>query len=470
MLVHRVSRVLAVATLAFAVSFKVFADNHVEPSPLNTNGGFESVDADAEATSPPDVSDTDTFPEWRFFNLDSANVSFTATITDHASVGVQALRLSVDNTGGSSSYALDQWEDSMHTSIETDAAYIVSFDAAWVAGVATDNLLFQLQEFDEAGVFLGNGIARTVSVGATEYATFDMVYRPVHPDAAEVGFAFGPMRGRTGATTIDIDNIQLKVATAPVNGDFEIGPDASAGGTGEFVDTTSFPGWRLFSVGSPPITGLTGTLVDAAEYQVDVAGGRALRLEVTNTGSPSSHDYGLDNDNARIPVALGETYTFSFEAALVGVTGGSLTLNASVSELDAGGAYNGFAAGITPTLVEDRALHRYSVDYTISDPNVTQVLIAFRPVTTGESVLVIDNVRFAPLVNPAPPMLTFEVAGDQLNLIWPESSLGWLLQSNDADVGDTAGWEDVPGTSGVTEQSVPLQPGSPNTFYRLRFP
>lgn len=441
------------------------------PNLLTQNHGFESQPLGTSVSLPPVVADGTTFTGWRVFNVDTNSVAFSATLIANASIGTRAMRLGVTNTSGTAGHALDQWVPAMHTTVQLGTRYLVSFDAAWIAGLTTGNLLFQVQEFDSAGGYLGNGLSTLRSVSTTAYEKHTFIYQPVNPATAGIGMFFGPLRGVVGATTISLDNVRMVVAPLLVNGDFESSPPAtSAGGNGVFVDTTTFLGWRLFSVGSPPITNLTATIVDAGSYTGGQPGSRALRLAVTNTGSPAAHDYGLDNDNARSPVVTGRKYTLSFDAALLQVSGGSLTLNVSVAEFNAAGTFTGTQGSFAPALVADQTFHRHSMMYVVTNPATTKVVIAFRPVTTGQSTLVLDNVVFAPFVADTPTSLTVAVNGATLSLTWPESHLGWRVQSNSVNVANPSAWFDIPGSQSVTNLSLPISPTAPAVYYRLRRP
>ena len=339
-----------------------------------------------------------------------------------------------------------------------------------MTGVTTNNLQFLIQEFDESGNYLANGPSKVLSVNSADFMSDALIYKTAHPDTAEIGLSFSPMRGLVGTTTVDIDNVQIQVAAPPINGDFESGATVSTGGADVFVDTTSLLGWRLFSVGSPPITRFTGTLVDAGDYTNGQTGTRAMRLDTNNSGSPAAFDYGLDNDNARIQVTSGETYTFSFDVALDSFNGNTIDLAASIAEFDAAGAFTGTSGSITPTLTSDKTFYPHTLDYTITNPNTTQVVLSFRPATSGQSAVIIDNVEFAPFAENFPsPQLSIERQGTSVELSWPESYLGWLLQTN-GNLKNVDQWSDIEGTDSKTNQTVPITPALIRQFFRLREP
>ena len=367
---------------------------------MGTAGGFELLTLGARITSPPDVIDSSTFGSWRMFNVDSANVSFSSTITDNASEGDQAIRIDVTNTGGSQSYALDRWDPFMQTPVEQGTSYLVSFDAAWNSGIATDNLRFQVQEFDSDAGFLTNGVSELVSVSTGTYKKYTFLYRPSDPATARVGFYFSALLGRTGSTSINIDNARLEVAAPSAYTGFELSELGTTGGgrTGPFADTDTFLGWRLFSVGSPPITRFAGTIIDAGSIAGGQPGSHAMRLEIDNTAAATSADYGLDSDNLRLPVVPGSKYKLSSDLALESATGGPLSFQVTVAEFNAAGDFTGTQESTNLTLPVDQTFHRYSFDYLVTNPETTQIAFAFRPITSGQSVVVLDNVDFVPFL------------------------------------------------------------------------
>ena len=71
--------------------------------------------------------------------------------------------------------------------------------------------------------------------------------------------------------------------------------------------------------------------------------------------------------------------------------------------------------------------------------------------------------------------LTYGSSGNTLNIGWPATHLGWILQSqtNALKVGLTTAsntWIDVSGTGGGTNASMTINPTNPAVFFRLRHP
>jgi autotransporter-associated beta strand protein len=71
-----------------------------------------------------------------------------------------------------------------------------------------------------------------------------------------------------------------------------------------------------------------------------------------------------------------------------------------------------------------------------------------------------------------PTPIVFSVSGGSLTLSWAADHTGWILQSqtNSLSVGLTTTWFDVAGSSSGNSVTVPLSPGNPTVFFRLRHP
>ena len=71
-----------------------------------------------------------------------------------------------------------------------------------------------------------------------------------------------------------------------------------------------------------------------------------------------------------------------------------------------------------------------------------------------------------------PTPIVFSVSGGSLTLSWAADHTGWILQSqtNSLSVGLTTTWFDVAGSGSGNSVTVPLSPGNPSVFFRLRHP
>jgi fibronectin-binding autotransporter adhesin len=71
-----------------------------------------------------------------------------------------------------------------------------------------------------------------------------------------------------------------------------------------------------------------------------------------------------------------------------------------------------------------------------------------------------------------PTNITVSVSSGTMSLSWPADHLGWILQEQANSLSDGLGtnWTDVPGSTGMTSTNLPVIPGNPSVFYRLRHP
>jgi hypothetical protein len=69
-----------------------------------------------------------------------------------------------------------------------------------------------------------------------------------------------------------------------------------------------------------------------------------------------------------------------------------------------------------------------------------------------------------------PTNLTFTATGSTLDLTWPASHLGWVVQSNSVSVADANSWYDIAGSTSATNLSITIDPALPQVFYRLSLP
>jgi hypothetical protein len=72
--------------------------------------------------------------------------------------------------------------------------------------------------------------------------------------------------------------------------------------------------------------------------------------------------------------------------------------------------------------------------------------------------------------NPTNITSTVTGGGTTLTLAWPASHIGWTLQNqtNSINVGISGTWFDVAGSAVTNQVIVPIVPGNPTVFYRLK--
>ena len=68
-----------------------------------------------------------------------------------------------------------------------------------------------------------------------------------------------------------------------------------------------------------------------------------------------------------------------------------------------------------------------------------------------------------------PTQLGFAMAGNQLQMTWPEDHTGWRLQSqtNSLAVGLSTNWVDVPGSAQTNAVMMPVDTSNGAVFFRL---
>ena len=69
-----------------------------------------------------------------------------------------------------------------------------------------------------------------------------------------------------------------------------------------------------------------------------------------------------------------------------------------------------------------------------------------------------------------PTSIGFTFSSGTLTLTWPGDHLGWIAQSNLLNVGNSNSWFDILGSQSTTNLIMPLNPATPQVFYRLRYP
>lgn len=68
--------------------------------------------------------------------------------------------------------------------------------------------------------------------------------------------------------------------------------------------------------------------------------------------------------------------------------------------------------------------------------------------------------------------ISYTVSGSTLTISWPATHQGWLLQAqtNTLGLGLSTNWATITGTDSVISTNLPMVPGNPSVFYRLKMP
>jgi len=172
-----------------------------------------------------------------------------------------------------------------------------------------------------------------------------------------------------------------------VNGSFEDDPlgTTSVATTNAVVDSTTFTGWRVYSVGEPPAP-FTATVVTNASD-----GSQAMLLDFSDLSIGADHGFDLGFPAIAVTDAK---YTLSFDAAWVG---GSTKLELIFAEYGADGLWLGQQRVVTRTVSSPDYQH-FTVAWTPMVPaSNTAINIAFHQKADGaetSSTILLDNVRF----------------------------------------------------------------------------
>ncbi len=83
-----------------------------------------------------------------------------------------------------------------------------------------------------------------------------------------------------------------------------------------------------------------------------------------------------------------------------------------------------------------------------------------------------DGVGYSLAIDPNPTNITMNISANSVELSWPASHLGWILQSQTnglaADI--STNWHDIAGSSSSTQAVLTIEAEIPAVFYRLRHP
>jgi len=90
----------------------------------------------------------------------------------------------------------------------------------------------------------------------------------------------------------------------------------------------------------------------------------------------------------------------------------------------------------------------------------------------GDNTVFIDNVQLALAPSLMPTTMSWQVAGPQIQLLWPADHAGWELQmqTNPPGFGLGTNWTIVTGSTFTNQFSIPVIPGGGNAFFRLVYP
>jgi len=301
------------------------------------------------------------------------------------------------------------------------------------------------------------------------------------------------MPGVAGARTLGCTNY----GTAVYSGSIYLGTDLIVG-----VASATYPRTILVS---GPVSGPGSVLVNgAAPNSVTLSGANSYDGTTTVAGGTLvvSNTTGSATGNGAVTIQTTATL------AGTGILGGPVTLEAGATlapGVDGLGLLTcnntlTLAADSTVTMELDKALGTNDVivasavnyDGTLIVSNLNgnlaagdafQLFSAAGPNSGNFSAIVVSGPTLKGQFDPASGILSlvpgtattptnisysFDSASSRLTLSWPESYLGWSVQSNSVSVTDPNAWYDLEGSASVTSLDLTVNPSLPQVYYRLR--
>jgi hypothetical protein len=234
-----------------------------------------------------------------------------------------------------------------------------------------------------------------------------------------------------------------------------------------------------------PINVLTPTVTSGVSFVATVQTNGATAADATGSVYFQTNSVGLSTNGVSVGSATSAnaillppytvTAIYSGDGQYIGSTN-TLTVNTAevIVTLDnLNQVYDGSPRHATATTIPAGFTVAFTYD---GSPNAPINVGTYEVIGT-----VVDNDYFGSATNnlviigdvsTTPTNMTFSISGDQLILAWPESHLGWILQTqtNDLSVGIADNWEDVTGSETNTQWIITIDPSKPTVFFRLRLP
>lgn len=226
-------------------------------------------------------------------------------------------------------------------------------------------------------------------------------------------------------------------------------------------------------------TGITGPLVfsqtnttTAGTYLTNSFDGLAIGVRNAGVGFNPTMDISKISVTAMLNVTTTNPPTPPAAPDNLTATPTNLLINLKWAAVVGATNFNlkrGTVSGIYPTIFSGLTTTNYA------DANVTNAVNYFYVVTAlgegGESSNSLPA-SAVPLPSNQPTNLVMQVAGNQLQLSWPQAHLGWRLQiqTNDLNQGISTNWTTVANSTNVNSANVNITPANGSVFLRLIYP
>jgi hypothetical protein len=114
----------------------------------------------------------------------------------------------------------------------------------------------------------------------------------------------------------------------------------------------------------------------------------------------------------------------------------------------------------------------YRATFTASTASSHTISFVGTNTNGGDNTILLDNVRLALAPSLALPHLACQVAGGQIQLLWPPDHSGWELQAqtNPLNFGLGTNWATVPNSPFTNQIVLPIGLANSNIFFRLTYP
>ncbi len=114
----------------------------------------------------------------------------------------------------------------------------------------------------------------------------------------------------------------------------------------------------------------------------------------------------------------------------------------------------------------------YSTTFTPSASGSHTLAFAGTDSNGGDNTVFIDNVRLALAPLLTKPQIAWQIAGGQIQVLWPSDHTGWELQmqTNSTGLGLGTNWVTVAGSTLTNQFSLPLNASGGSVFFRVAFP